>query len=198
MGPEGFRRCDGFTGSIPQNFINSNMPTCPLCGSPDPYWTLKDKMEWTNHRILFRCKDCTGVLSATQDDFTGRTKSTAYAAITTAGLVNAIVKKNQGKDVKTVYMKVEDSGMFQPNSPLVGQELPIEEFQRMAAMYSAPAAPQPFAPAPHLTQLDPSQVQVSYGESQPAEQPRPRFCTKCGKPTTPGAAFCTGCGNRLG
>lgn len=195
MGPEGFRRCDGFTGSIPQNFINSNMPTCPLCGSPDPYWTLKDKMEWTNHRILFRCKDCTGVLSATQDDFTGRTKSTAYAAITTAGLVNAIVKKNQGKDVKTVYMKVEDSGMFQPNSPLVGQEMPLEQLQQMAAAHHAPVAPPPVAPTPGLTQLDPSQVQISYGLGQTAT---PRFCTKCGKPTTPGAAFCTGCGNRLG
>lgn len=117
--------------------------------------------------------------------------------ITTAGLVNAMVKKNQDKDVKTVYMKLEDSGIFQPNSPLVGQDLPIEEFQRMAAMYSAPVAPPPVTPAPELTQLDPTQVQISYGQGQPTGQPRPRFCTKCGKPATPGAAFCTGCGNRI-
>ena len=78
---EGFRRCDGFAGSVPQNFINANFPVCPLCGSKDPYWTLRDKIELTATRVQFRCKDCGGVLSATAMDFSGMTKSTAAKCI---------------------------------------------------------------------------------------------------------------------
>ncbi len=159
----GFRRCDGFAGSIPQKFINANMPVCPMCGSDDPYWLLKDKMEWTAHRIMFRCSKCGCILSATNGDFTGTTKSTAFAVLTTAGAVNALTKKAQGKDVKTVYMRVEDVGDAQLSSALTGKELPIEEFQEMAAAFSLQAS----APAAVPTPAAESEFKVSYG-AEPA------------------------------
>lgn len=164
MDAKGFTRCDGFVGHIPQNFINNNMPVCPLCGSPDPYWTLKDKIEFTAHRVMFRCQHCGGVLSATQNDFDGTTKSTAFAIMNSGGAMNALIKKRQGKDVKTVYMKVVDVGACRTTNELQDKELPLEEFQRMAASFSAqPQNGQPVQAAP----LDMSQVQVSYG--QPAQ-----------------------------
>ena len=44
MGMFDFRRCDGFAGSIPQKFIDTRFPKCPMCGTHEPYWKLKDKM----------------------------------------------------------------------------------------------------------------------------------------------------------
>ena len=164
MDPKGFTRCDGFVGHVPQNFINNNLPTCPLCGSPDPYWTLKDKIEFTAHRVMFRCQHCGGVLSATQNDFDGTTKSTAYAILNSGGAMNALIKKRQGKDVKTVYMKVVDVGACRTTNELLNVELPLEDFQRMAASFSAQPQTAPVTPAEPLNM---DQVQVSYG--QPAQ-----------------------------
>ena len=87
MGMFDFRRCDGFTGSIPQKFIDSNLPKCPMCGSTDPYWMLKDKMTFTEKRMLFRCDKCGCILSASQADFTGFSKS-KVGLLTTAGAMN--------------------------------------------------------------------------------------------------------------
>ena len=172
MDANGFRRCDGFAGSIPQNFINKNLPTCPLCGTGNPYWTLKDKFELTAHRILFRCQCCGGVLSATQDDFSGATKSAAYM-LTTAGLVNAVSKKKQGKDRETVYLRVEDVGNCQTSSVLMGQDLPLQEYQRMAAAFYASPAPAP-ALTPDVTPLADEQINVTYGApAQPVSEPAP-------------------------
>ncbi|MBR4941323.1 MAG: transposase, partial [Clostridia bacterium] len=170
---DGFKRCDGFAGSIPQNFINANLPVCPMCGSADPYWTLKDKFEFTAHRILFRCKDCGCILSATQDDFSGTTKSTAYAVLTTGGAVNALVKKKQGKDVKTVYMKVEDAGSAQTSSALIGKELPIDEFKAMAAALSgaAPAVEEPVAAAPAAAEAPAEEPEIKVTYAEPVAAP---------------------------
>ncbi len=137
---KGFIRCDGFGGSVPQGFINKNLPVCPLCGSPDPYWLLKNKMEFSGHRILFRCSRCGGIISATQDDFTGRTKSTVYSVLSTGGTINALTKKKQGKDVKTVYIKIEDVSDSGNSKELEGKELPLEEVQAMATAFGAAGA----------------------------------------------------------
>lgn len=169
---DGFKRCDGYVGSVPQNFVNANLPTCPMCGSHDPYWLLKDKLEFTAHRIMFRCSKCGCILSATQDDFTGRTKSTAYSVLTTGGAVNALVKKNQGKDIKTVYVKIEDAGDAQVSSALVGKELPLDDLKAMAAAFDAQPsvspAESPAASAPVCSEPA-AEIKVSY--AAPAEAP---------------------------
>ena len=179
--PTGFKRCDGYVGSVPQNFINANLPTCPMCGTHDPYWTLKDKMEFTAHRIMFRCDKCGAILSATQMDFTGMTKSGAAMWLTTAGGVNALVKKKEGKDIKTVYMRIEDVGDMYVSRELEGKELPIDEVKAMAAAHSnapqAPqyAAPQQAAPQPQVQYAAP-QPQVQYASpQQAAPQPQVQY-----------------------
>ncbi|MBO5454486.1 MAG: hypothetical protein J6A69_11100 [Clostridia bacterium] len=131
MGMFDFRRCDGFTGSIPQKFIDSNLPKCPMCGSTDPYWMLKDKMTFTEKRMLFRCDKCGCILSASQADFTGFSKS-KVGLLTTAGAMNAILKKSSGKNVNTVYIKVEEVGSAQTTKLYEGKEMPLEELQQLA------------------------------------------------------------------
>lgn len=71
MGMFDFRRCDGFAGSIPQKFIDTRFPKCPMCGTHEPYWKLKDKMEMMGNRTLFLCDKCGAILSATTADLSG-------------------------------------------------------------------------------------------------------------------------------
>ena len=137
MGFNDFKRCDGFVGSVPQKFVDASIPQCPLCGSGNPYWTLRDKIELKATRVQFRCQDCGGVLSATEEDFSGRTKSTAHAMFSTAGAVNALMKKRDGKDLKTVYVRVDELGSSGASGDLLKQEIPLEKIQAMGAALNA-------------------------------------------------------------
>lgn len=131
MGMFDFRRCDGFTGSIPQHFIDEKFPKCPMCGANEPYWKLKDKMELMGNRTMFLCDKCGCILSATTADLTGFSKS-KVGLLTTAGAFNAIGKKASGKKVNTVYMKVEEVGSAQTTKVYEKKEMPIEELQQLA------------------------------------------------------------------
>lgn len=119
----GFRRYDGFAGSIPQNFIDTNFPKCPMCGTTEPGWTLKDKMGVVN-RVMFKCDKCDCILSATTGDISGADK----LAITTGGLLKAI----GGKKNSITYLKVEAAGNAQATKQHEGKEMPLEELQRIA------------------------------------------------------------------
>lgn len=131
MGMFDFRRCDGFVGSIPQHFIDNKFPKCPMCGTHEPYWKLKDKMEMMGNRTLFLCDKCGAILSATTADLSGFSSNKA-SVLTTAGLFNTIGKKSAGKEVGTVYMKIEEVGNAQTTKIYQGKEMPIEELQALA------------------------------------------------------------------
>lgn len=131
MGMFDFRRCDGFAGSVPQHFIDNKFPKCPMCGTHEPYWKLKDKMKMMGNRTLFLCDKCGAILSATTADLSGFSSNKA-SVLTTAGLFNAIGKKAGGKKVGTVYMKVEEVGNAQTTKFYQGKEMPIEELQALA------------------------------------------------------------------
>lgn len=132
MGMFDFKRCDGFVGSIPQKFIDTKFPKCPMCGTNAPYWKLRDKMELMGNRTMFLCDKCGCILSATTADLSGFSKSKAAAVFTTAGMFNAIGKKANGKSVSTTYIKVEEVGNAQTTKYYEGKEMPIEELQALA------------------------------------------------------------------
>lgn len=131
MGMFDFRRYDGFAGSIPQHFIDEKLPKCPMCGTNEPYWKLKDKMEMLGNRTLFLCDKCGAVLSATTADLSGFSKS-KVGLLTTAGMLNAIGKKASGKNVATVYMRVEEVGNAQTTKIYEKKEMSLEELQQLA------------------------------------------------------------------
>jgi len=81
--------------------------------------------------MLFRCDQCGCILSASVADFTGFTKSKA-AVLTTAGGINALFKKASGKQVRTVYVKVESVGSAQTTKLYEGKEFELEELQKLA------------------------------------------------------------------
>lgn len=41
----GFKRMEGFTGSVPQKFIDNNVLICPMCGTKNPHWGIDMKMQ---------------------------------------------------------------------------------------------------------------------------------------------------------
>lgn len=127
-----FKRYDGFVGSVPQKFIDSNFPKCPMCGTNEPYWKLKDKVEMMNNRTMFLCDKCGAILSATTADLPGMSKSKAAVLFTTAGLMNAIGKKASGKQVSTTYIKIEEVGNAQTTDIYKGREFSIDELKKMA------------------------------------------------------------------
>lgn len=127
-----FKRYDGFVGSVPQKFIDSNFPKCPMCGTNEPYWKLKDKVEMMNNRTMFLCDKCGAILSATTADLSGMSKSKAAVLFTTAGLMNAIGKKASGKQVSTTYIKIEEVGNAQTTDIYNGREFSIDELKKMA------------------------------------------------------------------
>ena len=126
-----FKRCGRFIGSIPQKFIDTKFLKCPMCGTNEPYWKLKDKMEMMGKHTLFLCGKCGTILSATTSDLSGFSK-TKVGLLTNAGLFNAVGKKVSGKSVATTYIKIEEVGNAQTTKVYEGKEMPTEELQALA------------------------------------------------------------------
>lgn len=118
-----FRRYDGFSGSVPQKFIDSKLTRCPMCGTNEPYWTINMKAGWLN-RYLFKCDKCGAIISSTVADVTGVGRS----AFNTLGLI----KKMSGKNTKTIYMKIDEVGSSQATDIYKDKELSLEELQSMS------------------------------------------------------------------
>lgn len=118
-----FKRMEGFSGSIPQKFIDNKVPKCPMCGTTNPHWAIDQKMGWLN-KYLFKCEQCNCILSATVADISGLGRS----VITTIGLAKAI----GGKKASTIYMKIDDVGNMQTTKLHEGKEIELEKLNQMA------------------------------------------------------------------
>ena len=131
-----FKRMEGFSGSIPQGFIDRSVQKCPLCGTTNPHWAIdqKKQMKLEGNLYLFQCEQCKGVLSATVPDVTGFNKS----ALTTMGLI----KKMSGKKNGTIYMRIYDKGNSNGVEDLVGKEFTLEEINKMAIDKEVPEGEQ--------------------------------------------------------
>lgn len=122
-----FRRFDGFTGSVPQRFIDNNMPVCPMCGSDNPHWTCDQEIKFTKNNYLYKCSECDAILSAAPSDVTG----VGRTALTTMGLM----KKMSGKNVKAIYITVRDVGKVQTTQAHKNQEFTLDQLVEMANSY---------------------------------------------------------------
>lgn len=121
----GFKRREGYIGSLPQKFIDKNMEKCPMCGTGNPHWSVDEKMGLLSmNRYLFKCEQCECILSATIADVTGYTR--------TVMTYEGIAKKLSGKKTKSTYFKVIEVGNIQATQIHKDQEYPIEELFAMA------------------------------------------------------------------
>lgn len=123
----GFKRMEGFAGSVPQKFIDNNVLICPMCGTKNPHWSIDMKMQMKleGNLYLFKCEQCDCILSATVPDVTGFGRS----ALTTLGLI----KKMSGKNTRTIYMKIQEVGNSQTTQMYKEKEMSLEDLNELAA-----------------------------------------------------------------
>ncbi|SVE21899.1 uncharacterized protein METZ01_LOCUS474753 [marine metagenome] len=123
----GFKRYDGFYGSVPQGFINNNFKKCPMCGSGEPNWHLDTQKRWTENRYLFKCQQCEAIISSPFGDVMGFSRT----IITTPGLL----KRLSGKKTKVIYLKVDEVGSMQTTQLNKDKEFTLDELVEMSAGY---------------------------------------------------------------
>lgn len=120
-----FKRMEGFVGSVPQKFIDNRVPKCPMCGTDNPQWAIDQKMGLLSlNRYLFKCEQCSCILSATVADVTGFARN----PLTTVGLAKAL----GGKKMGTIYIKIDNVGSMQTTKIHEGKEVSLEEINEMA------------------------------------------------------------------
>ncbi len=129
----GFKRMDGFAGSIPQKFADNRIPKCPMCGSNEPYWTIDQRMgkflsldpEENANKYLYKCDKCGCILCVPVTDVVGIGRS---ALLSWQG----VAKKLHGKETKAIYITIEDVGNMQTTQLYKGKEMTLEELNAMA------------------------------------------------------------------
>jgi len=121
-----FKRYDGFAGHIPQKFIDAQLPRCPMCCGENPHWTLSSEMGWVANRHLFKCAECSCVISSGVAETLGWNRT----ILTTGGLIKAL----SGKKNNVIYFRVEQVGEAQATDTFKGREMPLEELQELSKL----------------------------------------------------------------
>jgi len=107
-----FERPKGFAGSIPRNWIDNNLPRCPLCKTPS-LWEIAMEFKFTAYnRYHFRCPNCMAIISAP-----------VPTVSKTFGLHSLVASKK---------LKIESVGNDEKLKHLVGAEYSLEILQEWA------------------------------------------------------------------
>lgn len=167
----GFKRHEGFSGKIPQKFIDNNLVNCPICGSTHPHWSLnmEMKLDIEGNKYLFKCEDCGGILSARVPDVVGINKT----ALTTTGLI----KKFKGKKNRVTYMTIEDVGTQTNMGSYIGVEMSLDDIITLGFNQNRPSVQ--------------NNIDDTIGNQEFI------FCTNCGAKLKPENKFCSKCGNKV-
>lgn len=128
----------GLPSKLMREHINKMLPICPLCGSHEPLWTIHYRVDLLDGRVQFRCSTCDSAFSITQTDLLGAYKLRGSGNLLThlytwpLTTAEAIKKNLKGKDASTVYIKIDELGFLDESQFQKGQEVPIEELQKVA------------------------------------------------------------------
>lgn len=202
MEAEGFVRYDSFVGSAPQNYIDKKAPTCPLCGSTDPCWALKQKEGAEPKRIMFRCKDCEGVISVDESEVLGGNENALVLIEDNGKPAKSDPEPEEAASFEEGDIATESDIIFSSSGgghkgevcPKCGNVLDsggrfCDKCGTNIDMYELPDEPH----AVHHFQQN-----VSSGAMQPGEQKHPEtnaaYCSKCGKPLSTVGESCSNCG----
>lgn len=115
-----YKRPKGFMGSIPRNWIDKRMPSCPFCGTDRPEWAIAMEMRLSLNRFHFRCARCHGVLSIP-----------VVSVSNTGGIAGMMIAKNASKD-----LMVESTGSSR-SQLMKGREYSIGALCAAVPRYSA-------------------------------------------------------------
>lgn len=128
-----FKRMDGFTGSVPQKFADTQIPKCPMCKTNNPHWALRQQRgkmmslnpEENANKYLLKCEQCGCILKVPVTDVVGVGRS---ALLSWQG----VAKKMHGKDTKTIYVTIEDIGDIEKDASHLGKEMSLEDINKLA------------------------------------------------------------------
>jgi hypothetical protein len=116
-----FTRDDDTIYSIPLSFAAEHLKECPFCSSENPKWLTKKEWKLFGHEYYFKCPKCASIISIDENDVTGLSLvPTTFASV---------VKKCQGKDSKSVYVRIIRMGdsMAKKGNVLNKKEITLEE-----------------------------------------------------------------------
>jgi len=117
-----FERPTGFVGSIPRNWIDSNLPQCPFCKLPS-LWEFAEEFKAIHisgpaitlrkKRYFFRCPNCLSIISASEP------------AVTKGGFPYQLANKG---------IRIESVGNNEKLKHLVGEKYPLVTLQEWARL----------------------------------------------------------------
>lgn len=128
----------GMLSNTMRKNISKVFPRCPLCGSREPAWTFRYRIDFADGRVQFRCSTCDSAFSITQTDLLGVPKlgesKNLLVHIYTwpVTVAESIKKKLKGKEVSTVYIRIDELGFVEDPPVQKGQEIPLEKLQQIA------------------------------------------------------------------
>ncbi len=179
-----YKRYDGYVMNVPQKFIDSKLPVCPFCGSNNPHWLLKSKMEMSlaGSRTYYRCEQCEATMSSTAAD-AGAEDGKNFRINPAMAAMSAAEKGTKGQQVGVAYMRVEELGRVCTDQSLLHQEQPITFFQERIGMLpaSAPAPAASHAPVQAAAPAAPAQKPIAYDTQTGA----PIYATPAAPAATP-------------
>lgn len=128
-----FERFEGFQGSAPQKFVDTNIPKCPFCGTDNPHWGIQAiKGEfWTlnaeanANKLQCRCEQCHGIMQMPMTDVAGVGRSSLLSW-------QGLQKKQQGKNVNAVYVTLIEAGNVNMHGLSVDKEYTLDEVNSIA------------------------------------------------------------------
>ncbi len=114
-----FERLNGLSGSIPRNWIDKNLPRCPLCKTPS-LWEMAMEMKFTSYsRYHFRCPNCMAIISVAVPAVNGTTIG--------LGLTGLLMRKTVNRN-----LRIDSTGNNRKLEHLVGAEYSLEILQEWA------------------------------------------------------------------
>ena len=176
-----FKRREGAIGGQNTNYVDTNFPKCPFCGTNHPMW-LSDaymvKYSLVAALIVngykFQCSECGGTFEMhTNNDFT-------FLASNFSNIM------------------LVDAGRGHQNKHLIGKSITLDELKELCMTSVATIKSDRVCKKCGESVADDSAFCASCGTKYESEDDSTKvFCSKCGEQFPKGTLFCSSCGNKL-
>ena len=176
-----FKRREGAIGGQNTNYVDTNFPKCPFCGTNHPMW-LSDaymvKYSLVAALIVngykFQCSECGGTFEMhTNNDFT-------FLASNFSNIM------------------LVDAGRGHQNKHLIGKSITLDELKELCMTSVATIKSDRVCKKCGESVADDSAFCTSCGTKyESVDDSTKVFCSECGEQFPKGTLFCSSCGNKL-
>ena len=114
-----------------ENFVNEQMPRCPLCKTKEPDWTFEHTEFLQDKKVIYTCSSCHCRLSSNYGEMKGVFGESFSEFIQGAASYDAMVRSVYGKKKGVIYVNIVDTGENEKIEEYQGQEIPYMELKEM-------------------------------------------------------------------